>query len=364
MRSCICRPISRLRHSVAQRSSPEDAATNTNKHMVRFIRELITNGSFKLYVGKDSLKTYTIKNGVHQGSVLAPMLFNIYMYGIPKTASIKYSYASDIALMESGLNYAEIQQTLTNDLTNMDMYLQRWRLRLNVEKTVSSCFHLTNCMAKHQMEVSCGGNTIPTTYNPKYLGVTLDRSLTYTKHLSQLSMKVNAWCNFLRRLAGTKWGAHFDVLHTSTSLAFAPAEYCSSVWCRSAHTHRRDASLNNDLRLVSGCIRSTPTFMLPVVSGIMPPDIRRNKQCLALSRRAEADDQHALHNIVTASTPGRKRLQSRQPPFLRACKTTHQRRSRKDQQDVGRWDLGNEMEHHMLPIMNVHPNSIKQTHRT
>ena len=37
-------------------------------------------------------------------------------------------------------------------------------------------------MAKHQMEVSCGGNTIPTTSNPKYLGVTLDRSLTYTKH--------------------------------------------------------------------------------------------------------------------------------------------------------------------------------------
>ena len=78
-----------------------------------------------------------------------------------------------------------------------------------------------------------------------------------------------------------------------------------------SHTHRLDAALNNGLRLVSGCIRSTPTFMLPVVSGIMPPDIRRNKQCLALSRRAEADDQHALHNIVAARTPVRKRLQSR-----------------------------------------------------
>ena len=65
---------------------------------------------------------------VPQGSVLAPMLFNIYMYDIPKTASTKYMYADYIALMESGLNYAEIQQTLTNDLTNLDMYLQRWRL--------------------------------------------------------------------------------------------------------------------------------------------------------------------------------------------------------------------------------------------
>ena len=217
------------------------------------------------------------------------------MYDIPKTASTKYMYADYIALMESGLNYAEIQQTLTNDLTNLDMYLQRWRLR-------------------HNVEISCGGNTIPTTSNLKYLGVTLDRSLTYTKHLSQLSMEVNARCNLLRGLAGTKWGAHFDVLQTSTTaLAFAPAEYCSPVWCRSAHTHRLDAALNNGIRLVSGCIRSTLTFILPVVSGIMPPDIRINKQCLALSRRAEAGDQHALHNIVTASTPGRKRLQSRHP---------------------------------------------------
>ena len=50
-----------------------------NKHMVQFIRELITNRSFKLYVGKYSSKTYTIKNGVPQCSVLAPMLFNTCM---------------------------------------------------------------------------------------------------------------------------------------------------------------------------------------------------------------------------------------------------------------------------------------------
>ena len=154
-------------------------------------------------------------------------------------------------------------------------------------------------MAKHQMEISCRGNTIPPTPNPKYIGVTLDRSLTYTKHLSQLSKKVNAWCNLHRRFASTKWGAHFDVLQTSTtSLAFAPAEYCSPVWCRSVHTHRLDAALNNGLRLVSGCIRSTPTFMLPDYAScypIMHRGIRVNKQCFDLSRRADADDYHTLY---------------------------------------------------------------------
>ena len=95
------------------------------------------------------------------------LLFNIYICMIFRKLHQQNTCMHHIALMESGLNYAETQQTLTNDLTNLDMYLQRWRLRLNVEKTVSSCFHLTNCMAKHHMEVSCGGNTIPTTSNGK-----------------------------------------------------------------------------------------------------------------------------------------------------------------------------------------------------
>ena len=55
------------------------------------------------------------------------------------------------------------------------------------------------------------------------------------------------------RLAGTKWGAH--VLQTSTtSLAFAPVEYCSPVWCRNAHTYRLDAAnLPVDKTLILGC---------------------------------------------------------------------------------------------------------------
>ena len=47
-----------------------------------------------------------------------------------------------IYLMESGLNYVEIEKTPTNDLTNLDMYISDgayWG------KTLSSCFRVTNC---------------------------------------------------------------------------------------------------------------------------------------------------------------------------------------------------------------------------
>ena len=151
------------------------------------------------------------------------------MYDIPKTAATNYIYADDIALMESGLNYAEIQHALTNDMTNLDMYFQQWRLRLNVEKTESSCFHLTNCMAKHQMEVSCGGNTIPTTPNPKYLGVTLDRSLTYAKQLQIPGFNIIAAIHHPKH--GIATYARSDVPNgvVATSLSSDPLQWIAAL---------------------------------------------------------------------------------------------------------------------------------------
>ena len=58
---------------------------------------------------------------------------------------------------------------------------------------------------------------------------------TVQRHTPSI-MKVNARCNLLQGLASTKWVAQIDVglslLQTSTTaLTFAPAEYCSPVWC-------------------------------------------------------------------------------------------------------------------------------------
>ena len=53
--------------------------------MVSFIMETISNRHFMLYIsdGKAS-RPRTLKNGMPQGSILAPCLFNIYISNMPK----------------------------------------------------------------------------------------------------------------------------------------------------------------------------------------------------------------------------------------------------------------------------------------
>ena len=73
-----------------------------DKHMVRMIMELIRNRSFTLTTGDSKpSRLRRLRNGVPQGSVLAPLLFNIYTYDIPCITSKKFAYADDLAIFHT-----------------------------------------------------------------------------------------------------------------------------------------------------------------------------------------------------------------------------------------------------------------------
>jgi len=77
----------------------------------------------------------------------------------------------------------------------------------------------------------------------------------------------------IKRLVGVSWVVSFKALRTSYfALPFSPTEHCAPVWCCSAHTQHIDAPINESMRVITGCLRSTPTSFLPILSGITPPE--------------------------------------------------------------------------------------------
>ena len=68
---------------------------------------------------------------------------------------------------------------------------------------------------------------------PTYLGVKLDRFLTFRHHLVALCKKLSSRVTLLRQLVGSGWGADAKTLHIATlSLVYSTAEYCAPVWCQ------------------------------------------------------------------------------------------------------------------------------------
>ena len=102
--------------------------------------------------------------------------------------------------------------------------------------------------------------------------------------------------------------------HQTRSLVYSTAEYCAPVWCRSAHTRLIDSVLNDALRIVTGCLRPTPTDHLPVLSGIQPAELRQMGATLSLAYRGSLDPDHILYGLLSGSSDNcQVRLRSRHP---------------------------------------------------
>ena len=95
--------------------------------MVHFIVELISNRSFMLKIsdGQQS-RLRTLKNGVHQGPVLAPLLFNINIHDLPDTISRKYGYADDLEILTAHRGWKKIESTLSQDMSTLALYLRQY----------------------------------------------------------------------------------------------------------------------------------------------------------------------------------------------------------------------------------------------
>ena len=200
---------------------------------------------------------------------------------MPTTISNKFAYADDLALATQGTDPTGISNTLLKDFYVMATYFSYWCLRLNPVKTTVTAFHLNNHMADACLNVTALGIPVRNEDHPVYLGVTLDRSLTYRQHITKLANKAKSRVNIITKLAVTNWGSKATLIRTaSLALVYSASEYCSPTWSQSSHVKKIDMILNKTMRTITETLQPTPLPWLPVLSNITPPSICRQNCAL------------------------------------------------------------------------------------
>lgn len=72
-------------------------------YLIHIARSFITDRKNKVTINSTYSEAYTPGAGVPQGSILSPLLFNIYISDFPKMKNcVQYLFADDVAITASG----------------------------------------------------------------------------------------------------------------------------------------------------------------------------------------------------------------------------------------------------------------------
>ena len=205
-------------------------------------------------------------------------------------------------------SFTEVETTIGDALDELTQYYRSNSLHANPDKTQVTAFHLRNKEANRSLKVEKNRTELENTPHPKYLCVTLDRTLGYKQHIHNTKMNVATRNNLLRKLFNSKCGANASTIRTTAlALCYSVTEYEAPVWARSSHAQKLNPELNSACRAVTGCLKPTDVEDLYLLAGIAPPDIRRDVCARLEKTKQETNEAHSLYR----QNPAERRITSR-----------------------------------------------------
>jgi ribonuclease P/MRP protein subunit RPP40 len=169
-----------------------------------------------------------LMSGVPQGSVLGPILFNIFINDIffQFVNSHVCNFADDTTLTACGMEINDLLSELEDDTLSAIIWFENNYMQLNQSKC-----HFLTCGAPCTPEwlwLMVGEERIWESQSEKLLGVTVDKKLNFNLHLRNLCKKVNHKISALARMVRfLSFHKRHLILRTFIESQFS---YCPLVW--------------------------------------------------------------------------------------------------------------------------------------
>ena len=207
-----------------------DAIQMVHSYLTGRRQRVKVNGSFSSWK--------EMKLGVPQGSVLGPLLFNIFINDIFLLLNETEicNYADDTTIYCSHKELQEVTLRLENDTVKLSNWFAENFMKLNEEK----CHLLVFGEKDTEISINVGPSVIKESKEEKLLGVVIDQKLNFKQHLNTVCRKASQKLHALAR--ASTYMPKEKTRMVMRAFIMSQFSYCPLIWM--FHDRRVNTKIN------------------------------------------------------------------------------------------------------------------------
>ena len=221
--------------------------------------------------------SFQVRRGVPQGSVLDPVLFSLFINDLPASLPSYVScslYADDLAIWSSSPSVPTAVEATQGALFRLARWSEYWCLPLNPSKCEAFFFTVDPHQANLQPNLLLLGTRLRFNPTPTFLGVTFDRTHSFSKHVSSLKANFFPRLKALRCVSASSWGPSKESLSVLYKSFLRPVlTYASPGWfpfLNATNITKLERLHQAASRAIPGCLSSSPISLLLSEAPLFP----------------------------------------------------------------------------------------------
>lgn len=229
---------------------------NCPKYLIHFINNFLKNRLSLVKHNQKLSKSFSMQQGVPQGSPLSPILYNLFTYDIysqqfnPNTYILEF--ADDKALIAHQKNLKLTLIHLQNLCNNIIQFFSKWRIKPNPNKTQLIIFnHKINI---NSPSIKIFNQQIRPSNSCKYLGIHLDSKLNFNLHAKLMKTKMITRAKHFRSLTYKNNGIQPETAIKIYKMICRPIiEYAFLIYlnCKKTTVGKLEVAERSSLRIIT-----------------------------------------------------------------------------------------------------------------
>ena len=242
--------------------------------MLIYLHNYITDRKYYLKINKETSEWQTSKVGIPQGSVLSPLLCNLYTSDAMAEVKSKLhsEFADDNTVLSHGTNVSEVADEVIEDCNQIiNTWCPKWNMQIAPEKTQAMVISPPN-VNKPTLNLKIKDKNIEQVDHKKVLGIILDEKLDFSLHIQERKNKGFKALKGIEHFINSNSGCSQDTFLRYRSLVLPTMDYGVAALATATDKASKEFGQVQRAALLKAtrCFSNSSTEAVEVLSSCIP----------------------------------------------------------------------------------------------